>query len=200
MQPISGVPISPVTGVPGWESDDEEAKLSFYAGQVPYDGLIVEIGAEYGRSAAAFLKGSLGHNVRVISVDLWPMYHPVVGDLRAAFTSNLVEAARGISLLNKTIKGDSSTVGSSLPQEVRPDLLFIDGDHTYGGVCKDIKAWSPRVLVGGVMIFHDVATGPNAHPLHYEVKHAIDDEIDLKLWLLEDQVDTLVVYRRLNDD
>lgn len=35
------------------------------------------------------------------------------------------------------------------------DVLFIDGDHRYEGVKKDIENWLPFVKKGGVIFFHD---------------------------------------------
>lgn len=35
------------------------------------------------------------------------------------------------------------------------DLLLIDGDHSESGVQKDWDDWSPFVVPGGVVIFHD---------------------------------------------
>ena len=40
------------------------------------------------------------------------------------------------------------------------DFLFIDGDHTYEGVKKDFKTYSPLVRKGGIIAFHDIALGP----------------------------------------
>lgn len=37
------------------------------------------------------------------------------------------------------------------------DFLFIDGDHTYGGVKKDFEMYSQLVKRGGAITFHDVA-------------------------------------------
>lgn len=37
------------------------------------------------------------------------------------------------------------------------DCIFIDGDHTYQGVQKDIIAWFPKVRVGGPVCFDDVS-------------------------------------------
>jgi len=34
-------------------------------------------------------------------------------------------------------------------------VLFIDGDHTYKGCKRDIKAWYPHMKEDGVMMFHD---------------------------------------------
>jgi predicted O-methyltransferase YrrM len=36
------------------------------------------------------------------------------------------------------------------------DLLFIDGDHTYGGVRRDFEMYAPLVRPGGIVAFHDV--------------------------------------------
>jgi len=38
------------------------------------------------------------------------------------------------------------------------ELLFIDGDHSFDGVKRDAEIWLPRVMEGGVVMFHDVAT------------------------------------------
>jgi predicted O-methyltransferase YrrM len=40
------------------------------------------------------------------------------------------------------------------------DVLFIDGDHTYEGVQRDFEMYSPLIRNGGVIAFHDIATGP----------------------------------------
>src|SRR5208282_1825642 len=38
------------------------------------------------------------------------------------------------------------------------DYLFIDGDHTYEGVQRDFRMYSPLVRSGGIVAFHDIAT------------------------------------------
>ena len=35
------------------------------------------------------------------------------------------------------------------------DFLFVDADHSYEGVLSDFKNWSPFVVVGGWMGYHD---------------------------------------------
>jgi hypothetical protein len=48
------------------------------------------------------------------------------------------------------------------------DFLFIDADHTEPGARADWDAFSPHVIVGGVVAFHDARSehpgGPHAHP------------------------------------
>jgi cephalosporin hydroxylase len=36
------------------------------------------------------------------------------------------------------------------------DFLFIDGDHTLGGVTRDFELYSPLVRPGGLIAFHDI--------------------------------------------
>ena len=40
------------------------------------------------------------------------------------------------------------------------DVLFIDGDHTYEGVKRDFRSYSPLVRTGGIVAFHDIAEHP----------------------------------------
>ena len=36
------------------------------------------------------------------------------------------------------------------------DMIFIDGDHTYNGVSRDIANWTPKVKKGGYVCGHDI--------------------------------------------
>lgn len=35
------------------------------------------------------------------------------------------------------------------------DLLYIDGDHSFDGVIKDLSTWAQKVKKGGIIAFHD---------------------------------------------
>jgi predicted O-methyltransferase YrrM len=64
------------------------------------------------------------------------------------------------------------------------DLVFIDGDHSYDGVCKDIAAWRSKVRPGGFLCGHDYKpTGVG----HYgqNVGRAVDEFRDATGWTLE---------------
>jgi predicted O-methyltransferase YrrM len=57
---------------------------------------------------------------------------------------------------------DSRTVR---PPSEPIDVLFVDGDHSEEGVRADFEHWSPRVRVGGHVLFHDaVATADFTSP------------------------------------
>lgn len=40
------------------------------------------------------------------------------------------------------------------------DFLFIDGDHTFDGVCSDFIEYAPLVRPGGIIALHDVVPYP----------------------------------------
>lgn len=42
------------------------------------------------------------------------------------------------------------------------DLLFVDGDHSYGGVRSDFDMYGPLVAPGGMTAFHDIVLEPEA--------------------------------------
>ena len=57
--------------------------------------------------------------------------------------------------------------------KIRPELLdfaFIDADHSYAGVMRDLSAWVPKVRAGGWICGHDYG-----HPDQGEVKRAVDE-------------------------
>lgn len=50
------------------------------------------------------------------------------------------------------------------------DFLFIDGDHSYEGVSRDWREWTPHMKVGGHVVLHDARlvdgwTTPDTGPL-----------------------------------
>lgn len=182
-------PASVFTGVPGWESPDEQQLLVQYAGNVPEEGIIVEIGAEYGMSASLFCAFAK-QSVKIFSVDLFP------GELLRTHRHNL--ASQGYGQRSIQVKGDSHEIGKRWT-EIPIDLLFIDGDHSYQGVVLDIKAWLPLVTVGGFVLFHDCECVTNLNPvpvIHAEVSQAIDDTLDRSMWLELPSVDSIRLFVR----
>lgn len=67
---------------------------------------------------------------------------------------------------------DSAAFAEKLGYE--PDLILIDGDHSYEGVKRDIEAFVPRVRQGGYIWFHDYH-GPEKYGVEEAVDEAITD-------------------------
>jgi len=61
------------------------------------------------------------------------------------------------------------------------DYCYIDGDHSLEGIYTDIKAWLPKVRVGGIIAGHDYKDGPKSgindffgQQLDFKVKTVVD--------------------------
>jgi len=75
----------------------------------------------------------------------------------------------GLADLVDTHRGDASVI-ASLPK-LRARLAFIDGDHSYDAVCRDIQHVESVLLPGGWICFDDAFS-------HYDgVNAAIEDRI-----------------------
>lgn len=70
------------------------------------------------------------------------------------------------------IRADSLTAAYMMQPESF-DMVFLDGDHSYGAVKNDIAHWMPKVRNGGLLCGHDYSTrGANKG-----VKKAVDEFI-----------------------
>jgi hypothetical protein len=59
------------------------------------------------------------------------------------------------------------------------DFIFIDADHTYDGVSRDLVDWYPKVKVGGAFIGHDyihrAVKAVNGQKIRFGVIEAVDE-------------------------
>ena len=122
--------------------------------------IILEIGTAAG--GTLFLFSQIGaYDAKIISIDL--PRGPFGGGYsfwRVPIYKAFKKGKQKIYLLRKNSHKDETL------EEVRKilngdqlDLLFIDGDHSYEGVKKDFKMYSPLVRKGGIIAFHDINPG-----------------------------------------
>lgn len=186
---IGQAPLSPITNCPGWETLPEQEYLVQLAKTVPHDGVIVEIGGEWGMSASLFAF-STPDTVKIVTVDTFQ------GEMLDAHRKNLAEA--GLAGRSQQIVGDSKIVVGSWEGDI--DLLFIDGDHSYAGALADLQNWTPFVKRGGLVVLHDCAIDTNKSPhfLHFEVTRALTKWLESQggAWENLKPVDTMTVLRR----
>ena len=51
---------------------------------------------------------------------------------------------------------EKSWLGADLFEDGSLDIVYIDGDHTYEAVVKDLAAWYPKVKKGGIICGDDI--------------------------------------------
>ena len=76
--------------------------------------------------------------------------------------------------------GDSSTMLSNFPYQYF-DVIYIDGDHSYDGVRKDIKASISRLKFDGILMFNDYTVWSPVSAIPYGVVRAVN-ELALSGW------------------
>lgn len=65
------------------------------------------------------------------------------------------------------LRGDSEEMASEIP-ESQLALVYIDADHSYEGVLRDLRVWVPKVRPGGIVALHDYLNE------NYGVKKAVE--------------------------
>ena len=80
------------------------------------------------------------------------------------------------SSIVKLIKSDSSSYLKTIDNDYY-DIIYIDGDHSYNGVKKDLSASFEKVKNGGYIMGHDYEMNMNKAKNVYEfgVKQAVDE-------------------------
>lgn len=146
--------IDAITHVEGYLYDAEAQQLYDLARSVR-SGCIVEIGSYRGRSTVMLAKGAQEAGTHVYAID--PHFEAVDGIAtygkadRTAFLRNILEA--GVSEVVRKIDLPSSVAVAGWQEPIA--LLWIDGGHDYANAKHDFEHWSPFVMEGGVIAYHD---------------------------------------------
>lgn len=124
-------------------------------------GYAVEVGISQGHFSTQIMNRWLGD--KYFMVDAWkrfPGYNDlcdrtddVMEDIYKEVVKNFKDNEKSIIL-----RGFSADVGKMFPDEFF-DFVYIDADHTYESVKKDIETWFPKVRTGGIMSGHDYKEG-----------------------------------------
>jgi len=133
--------------------------------QLPFGSKYIETGSYLGCSSV--LAGlTMKANSLVYAHDLWldnmndlsteGAPPPQIENYFYTFYNNIRENnLEGIVI---PIRGDSSyTLGIHENESI--DLAFIDGDHSYDGATRDLKAVYPKMKPGSFILCHDATTG-----------------------------------------
>jgi predicted O-methyltransferase YrrM len=147
-----------VDATEGWLTEPEAQRLFDLARSGPAPMLAVELGSYKGRSTVAIARGLEGREgTRLLCVDLWAGAVPGP-DLMVEHFARM--KALGLSRIERHHCDTAAAAHWNAPDSV--GLLFIDADHSYEAVRRDMEAWSPCVRSGGYVAFHDQwAPGPS---------------------------------------
>jgi hypothetical protein len=161
------VDISRALTIGGWMSEDELLWLATQAHRYQY---VVEFGSLHGRSTVAMADNMLAP-FKLWAVDPWAgdYYNeegspiPITTYVYPYFRQNLAEHIKA----GHVIPVREFSYRFSLPYHV--DMVFIDGDHRYETVVKDIKKAFDLLKNGGLICGHDYG-----HQDWPGVKQAVD--------------------------
>ena len=174
----------------GMISEEEEVLLFELAKDVKY-GCIVEIGSYRGKSTIALAMGSMAGNKKTVyAIDPYVPFKGVYGgnlgpEDKKYFMANLIRT--GCYSVVQVINLKSEEVARNWANPV--ELLWIDGDHTYEGVMKDWKNWSPHLTKNAKIAFHD-SIDPNIGPFRL-----IQELLEEGNYIVDSQVGTITVLK-----
>ena len=121
-----------------------------------------EIGVWRGKTSLALLQRL--PRLELVMVDPWEV--PEKGDSyydsdktsrydKEKFDQAYQQVKEKVQARNAIIERMTSCEASQKYDDYSFDFVFIDGDHSYEGVKRDIHLWKPKVKPGGWLIGHD---------------------------------------------
>lgn len=133
--------------------------------------IAIECGTASGGSACDFMDNGLEH---IICVDNWNTIPNQKGD--ASMSSEWHHSNFKVAKQRLSKWGDNVTLLRGISYEMAwmiPDnsvgMLYLDSDHSYEGVFKELVAYFNKVVKGGIISGHDFLE------ISYGVKPAIED-------------------------
>lgn len=139
-------------GIHTYCTADELIVLHKLATLLPPNAVCVEIGSYIGASSLVIAKG-LWHKGMLHCIDPWindamsegnwDTYEEFMYNTRSVRKRIVLHRAFSYDAVNE-FKNDSV------------DFIFIDGDHSYDAVKRDVINWLPKVKSGGVIAMHDI--------------------------------------------
>lgn len=141
----------------------------------PKNGVVAEIGVQFGRFAEAIHKECEPR--RLVLIDSW-QHRPGGYEADPADVPDHVHTARYLDCVSRfasdprviILKMSSRDADYFLDSGYGFDAIYLDADHTKAGIAADLRRWWPRVARGGVFAGHDYVDGHD----FIDVKPAVD--------------------------
>lgn len=142
-----------------------------YTTDIKDGATFVEIGAFCGKSLAYFIVEALNKNkdLKIFSVDSWKgmeyddresgHLNDYVKKLDCTLFEHFMNNLEPVKDSFTPIQAWSHEAASEF-EDKSIDYIFLDADHTYEGVKKDLEAWYPKLKTGGIFSGHDYYPHP----------------------------------------
>lgn len=141
--------VQPSPKISGWMTPDE---LQWLYERAQEHRNILEVGSWQGRSTHALLSGCAG---TVTAVDHFggspeDLHSFTGGD---GTYQTFMRNCGGFPNV-EVLRMDSVSASSQFGPQIL-DMIFLDGSHTFYSVLADLRAWSPKLVPGGLLCGHD---------------------------------------------
>ncbi len=183
----------------GWLSDNEAVGLYSVAHKLGRNASVVEIGSWQGKSTYCIVKGL--RNGKVYAID--PFNADAGQDVGS---ENEYKLKKGNSDLLQNFKKNMQELGVNDKIEIKKgysydfqndfsaiNFLFIDGDHSIAGCTSDFEMYSPKIVPGGFIAFHDFYEERNELGPTYVINNILSKRSDFSFYK---QYDTLWIARK----
>jgi len=128
---------------------------------IPKGGVCAEIGTQTGDFARRILDRLKPAKLHIFDIDFTPFDRAA---FQAAVTEGMVELHHG----------DSSSALAALPDRSF-DFIYIDGDHAYDGVAKDLAAAAKKIKEDGWIVCNDYTIYSPVEQMRYGVYRAVNE-------------------------
>ncbi len=164
----------------GYFIDVDRADYEHLINMLPDGGFMVEVGSFRGRSLASVSHVIKRKKIKVWSVDIFDHVLSEDYDEPDVYSNKdgmLHDFNKTMELFGLTDYVEVNVMTSLEGAEkcrslnLSPDFVFIDADHSYEAVKKDIEAWWPLVKDNGILGGHDYDHNNRGWPGVYKAVH-----------------------------
>ena len=124
-----------------WDGKDYRGSYLLYLIEKNNFKTIAEVGVKFGRTTFFLLDNIHDLVIYAVDLDISKFYNK---EVKSKYKDRLIP-----------IKGFSYDAANQLPDDSM-DLIFIDADHSYEAVKKDIVAYTPKLRDNGILSGHDI--------------------------------------------
>lgn len=147
-------------------------------------------GAEIGVERALYSETLLRENqlLQLLCVDAWRPYGGYRDHVSAAklerFFVEAQERLAPFAARTRFIREFSVEAAAQIPDRSL-DFVYIDAAHDFASVAADLRAWSPKVRIGGIVSGHDYLKAPLPSLMHVpQVIHGWTDAYQIAPWFV----------------